>query len=207
MAKLAGKLENLAAAYEHLLFNGELSRRLAHHLALVASELWLAIEFALLVNEHGAEIGLPGWSAIVEKNRVDVSLIPPDFDPSNRTLPDHTVYLEFKQVSPEYWANWNEVLADLSGKPNKPRADYAVCFLFDFTPSFPNRKPKTAESYKAFQAAVPTEPADFEPIVGQPLLRLVRSSNWHRISWPYPVACRWPKGFEADIRTLWITLP
>jgi hypothetical protein len=60
----------LADAYEELLFEGELGRRLCHHMALVASERWLAVELAMLVNVRAAELGLPGWSAIVEKAHV-----------------------------------------------------------------------------------------------------------------------------------------
>jgi hypothetical protein len=69
-------LTRLAVAYERHLFDGEL-RRLSHHMAHVASEDWLGVELAMVVNEHAGEIGLPDWSAIVQKQKVDVALIPP----------------------------------------------------------------------------------------------------------------------------------
>ena len=107
-------LVRVADAYERLLFEGELCRRLSHHMALVASERCLAIEFAMLINERAAELGLRDWSAIVEKGVVDVSLIPPAVDPRQQTLPSEGIFLEFKLISPEYWSpNWKEVRADL----------------------------------------------------------------------------------------------
>src|SRR5271157_1231400 len=197
MMNLSATLVRVADAYEHLLFEGELCRRLSHHMALVASERWLAIEFAMLINERAAELGLRDWSAIVEKGVVDVSLIPPTVDPRQQTLPSEGIFLEFKLISPEYWSpNWKEVRADLAGRSNKPRADYAVCFLLDhLSPSISKRQPKTREIYKPYQAAVPHGPAEFEPIDGQPRLELLRSSGWHRLAWAHPVACRWPEGF------------
>jgi hypothetical protein len=178
-------------------------------MALVASERWLAIEFAMLINERAAELGLRDWSAIVEKGVVDVSLIPPAVNHRQQTLPGEGIFLEFKLISPEYWSsNWREVRADLAGRSNKPRADYAVCFLLDhLSPSISKRQPKTQETYTAYQAAVPHGPAEFEPIAGQPRLELLRSSGWHWLTWPHPVACRWPEGFEANMRVLWITEP
>ena len=161
----------------------------------------------MLINERAAELGLPDWSAIVEKGVVDVSLIPPAVDPRQQTLPGEGIFLEFKLISPEYWSsNWKEVRADLAGRSNKPRADYAVCFLLDhLSPSISKRQPTTQQTYKVYQAAVPHGPAEFEPIAGQPRLELLKSSGWHRLAWPHPVACRWPEGFEANMRILWIT--
>jgi hypothetical protein len=60
MPTLSNVLVRLADAYEKLLFEGELSRLLSHHMALVASERWLAVELAMLVNERAADVGLPG---------------------------------------------------------------------------------------------------------------------------------------------------
>ena len=60
MPTLSNALVRLADANEKLLFEGELSRRLSHHMALVASERWLAVELAMLVNERAADVGLPG---------------------------------------------------------------------------------------------------------------------------------------------------
>lgn len=50
MAELSQALQVLASAYYDLLQAGEVNRRLAHHMAHVAPELWLAQEFAFLVN-------------------------------------------------------------------------------------------------------------------------------------------------------------
>jgi hypothetical protein len=209
MPALSNALVRLADAYEKLLFEGELSRRLSHHMALVASERWLAVELAMLVNERAADVGLPGWSAIVEKGVVDVSLIPPDTDPRQPNLPSTAICLELKLISPEYWtSNWKEVRADLAGRSSKTKADYAVCFLLDhLSPSLSARQPRTQETYRAYQASIPHGPAAFTPIAGEPMIELLRSSDWHGLNWPHPVACRWPEGFGANMRILWITEP
>ena len=192
MPPLSTAIVRLADAYERLLFAGELRSRLSHHMALVASERWLAIEFAMLVNERAADLGLSGWSAIVEKGLVDVALIPPRTDPRRQTLPPEAICLEFKLISPEYWSsNWQEVRSDLAGKSKKQQADFAVCFLFDhLSHSIGRRLQRTDEKYKAYHAVVPSVPAEFEPTVGESKLQLLRSSDWHKLDWPHPVACR-----------------
>jgi hypothetical protein len=208
MGALSTSLVRLAEAYEQLLFEGELSRRLSHHMAHVASERWLAMELAMLVNERAADFGLPGWTAIVEKGVVDVSLIPPGTSPRLLTLPPEAIFLELKLIGAEYWStNWREVNSDLTGKsPKKPRADFAVCFLLShLSHPITKRRPKTEETYRAFHAAIPHDQAVFEPIVGEPRLELLRSSAEHRLTWPRPVPLRWPDGFEATVRILWIT--
>ena len=207
MATLSTSLIRLAEAYEQLLFEGALRRRFSHHLAHVASERWLALELAMLVNERASEFGLDGWTAVVEKGVVDVSLIPPGTDPRGN-LPREAIFLELKLIGAEYWSsNWVEVRADLAGKrPKKPLADFAVCFLINHL-SHPvtKRGAKTDENYKTFHAAIPLGPGAFEPIAGQPTLQLLRSSAEHRLEWPSPVNFRWPEGFEATVRILWIT--
>src|SRR4051812_38368231 len=210
MATLSTALVKLAEAYEHLLFEGELRRRFSHHMAHVASERWLAVELAMLVNERAAEFGLPGWSAIVEKELVDVALIPPGTSPRLEKLPDDAVRLELKLVSAEAWPDhWAEVRVDLAGKPPKKRqADIAVCFLVNHLihPSGAWQAP-TAAKYRAFHAAIPALPGEFEPIVGEPKLQLLRSSAEHLLEWPHPIYFRWLQGYKARVRILWITEP
>lgn len=207
--KLPSTLNKLAAAYEHLLFEGELRRRFSHHMAHVASERWLAVELAMLVNERGDEFDLAGWSAIVEKGMVDVSLIPPSADP-RAVPPPEAIFLELKLVGAEYWSTiWTEVRADLAGKtPKKPRADFAVCFLVNHL-SHPvsRRRPITDELYKGYHAAIPREAGEFEPTPGGAKLLMLRSSAEHPLEWPRPVPSRWPAGYEASTRILWITEP
>lgn len=103
MATLSTSLVKLAEAYEHLLFEGEPRRRFSHHLAHVASERWLAVELAMLVNERAAEFGLPGWTAVAEKGFVDVALIPPGTNPRLERLPDNAIRIELKLVAAEAW--------------------------------------------------------------------------------------------------------
>jgi hypothetical protein len=84
MTLLPASINRLAEAYEQLLFEGELRRRFSHHMAQVASELWLAMELAMLFNERAIEFGQPGWAAILEKGVIDASLIPPGSNPRGR---------------------------------------------------------------------------------------------------------------------------
>jgi hypothetical protein len=116
MTGLPPSLNKLSEAYEKLLFEGGLRRRFSHHMALVASERWLAVELAMLVNERGADFGIAGWSAIVERGVIDVSLIPPGTDPAG-ALPEEAILLELKLIGAEYWSTtWAEVRSDLAGK-------------------------------------------------------------------------------------------
>jgi hypothetical protein len=200
-------LDGLAAEYYQRLSNGELNRRLAHHLCHVAPELWLAEELAYLVNDAGAMIGLKDWNALLELQRVDVTLIPPvggnDANPIN---------LELKLVPPDYWQNWQEVYHDLACHPErtpksgKPPACFAICFLVDMvSQSAIKRRVDTTERYRQRIASIPSEPGPFKPIEGLPPLWLEHSSPPIRASWPHPVYRRWPEGFESIVRILWVS--
>jgi hypothetical protein len=206
MTLLPASINRLAEAYEQLLFEGELRRRFSHHMAQVASERWLAMELAMLFNERAIEFGQPGWAAILEKGVIDVSLIPPDTNPRGR-LPVEAIFLELKLIGAEYWRTiWAEVRSDLAGKtPKKLRADYAVCFLVNhLSHTVAKRRPMTDEAYKGLHARIPLKPAEFEPVAGM-RLQLLRTSEEHRLEWPSPVSFRWPEGYDATVRILWIT--
>jgi hypothetical protein len=209
MARLPAAIDRMAESYEKLLFEGELRSRFSHHMALVASERWLGTELAMLFNERASDFGLPDWAAILEKEVVDVSLIPPGTDPRAKRLPDKGIYLELKLIGAEYWRpTWKAVGSDLAGRPPKKHpADYAVCFLVNhLNHGVSERRSKTDEIYKRFHATVPLEPGEFEP-VGGICLDLLRSSKEHRLEWPRPVSFRWPEGYDATVRILWITEP
>src|SRR6266540_3681290 len=110
MCSLPAALMRLARRYEETLFHGPLATRFAHHLALVAPETWLAMELAFLVHTEGDQLGLAGWTALLERARVDVTLVPPDFTES--ALPQGTCYLELKLVNVRYWNTaWRDVVA------------------------------------------------------------------------------------------------
>jgi len=207
MATRLTALVRLAEAYEELLFSGELRSRFSHHMAQVASERWLAMELAMLVNNRAAEFGLAGWAAIVEKGLIDVSLIPPGTDPRG-SMPMAAIFLELKLIGAEYWPGiWAEIRADLAGKgAKKPRADFAVCFLVNhIAHSVSKRHPRTDAKYKKLHSAIPFTAGEFEPIAGEPRLQLIHTSVEHRLEWPRPVCFRWPNGYEATVRILWIT--
>jgi len=202
----------MAEAFHQLLFV-EHRIRLGHHLAHVAPESWLTLELSMLVNEKAAQFGMEGWTALVERQRVDVTLVPPGCDP-NRALPTNAVYVELKLCGTDWWnAVWPDIGHDLNGTAtdgrvrSKPRAHLAVCLLYDvISPSLAVRRPDSTARYKAFLSRVPFEPSEFEPVEGQRFY-LLKSSSEHRISWQRPVFSRWPKGFEANARLLWLSLP
>jgi hypothetical protein len=210
MEALPSERTRLAEAYEELLFAGPLKDRLSHHLAHVASERWLALELAMLVNDRAEDFGLSGWRAAVELAFVDVTLVSPGADPRGK-LPGDAIFLELKLTGTEYWNTvWQEVRVDLAGKKTqkavKPRANFAVCFVLNPTSSAIHRRLKsTDEKYRRFVASVPHEPAEFEPVAGQPKLLLLRSSTEHRLYWPRPIYPRWLAGYEASLRIVWVT--
>lgn len=139
MEALPSELTRLAEAYEELLFAGTLKDRLSHHLAHVASERWLALELAMLVNDRAEDFGLSGWRAAVELAFVDVTLVPPGADPRGK-LPDDAIFLELKITDTAYWNTaWRDLREDLAGKKTKkavkPRANFAICFVINPTSS------------------------------------------------------------------------
>lgn len=206
MAILPPLLSRLAASYENLLFEGELRERVSHHLAHVAPETWLAMELALLINSKGGDFGMPGWSALIERKRVDVTLIPPGYNPLAE-LPPEAVYLELKLVGTDWWNTvWRDVQRDLGGEiPGKPKASYAICFLINSVgqSTFARRR-DTEDRYASFVSRVPIAPGRFEPLPGEPELLLVHSSSVYRVEWTRPVPGRWPNGYRADVRVLWL---
>jgi hypothetical protein len=209
MLNLWNSVSKLAEAYEHLLFDGELRSRFVHHLAHVASEQWLSVELALLVNERAKDFGLAGWAAVAEKQRVDVTLLPPGTNARDK-LPENSINLELKLIGADWWRTiWPEVRADLNGKsPKKPRAHFAVCFLTNaVSDGMSARRPATTSLYGDYLSSVPIEPGEFEPIAGEGKFYLLRSSPERELLWPRPIYQRWPDGYKATIRMLWITVP
>jgi len=201
------RLNRLAETYYQRLSTGGLNRRLAHHICHVASELWLAQELAYLINEEGASVDLENWHASLERQRVDVTLDPPESESDSTPI-----YLELKAVPPDYWQNWQEVYHDLAchpihaAKKGKPQAHFAICFLVDsISQSTVSRRPETTAKYCRYIECVPVKPGPFQPIEGFPPLYLEHTSPEFRASWPFPVPGYWPDGYEAKIRILWIS--
>ena len=207
VSHLPEPLNTVAVEFHQRLANGELNRRLAHHLCHVAPELWLAQELAFLVNDEGATLGLKGWNALLEVQRVDVTLVPPR--DTNSVEP---IFLELKLVPPDFWMNWHEVYHDLACHPRvpartaKPPAHFAICFLVEaVSQSIVKRRAGTVEQYRRYIERIPTEPGSFQPIDDLPPLQLMHSSPAFRASWPYPVSRRWPDGYESVVRILWVS--
>ena len=83
-----------------------------------------------------------------------------------------------------------------------------MCFLVNHV-SHPvsRRRAKTDELYRGYHAAIPTGIGEFDPTASGTRLQLLRSSAEHRLEWPRPVYFRWPDGYEATVRILWVTEP
>jgi hypothetical protein len=184
---------------------------LAHHAAHVAPENWITAEIAYRVNRQE---NLPGalhqWRAVPEAyKRVDLCLLPPAAagTPSLTALPEGTLCLEMKLIDRGWWFdNWRAVHADLSGKAGKPLPAAAVCFLFE--PKRPVASKTKAATLAAWQerfAKVPEAPGPFHPVGSLPPLYLAHTSPRLPLLWPHPIPGRWPEGYEADLRILWVT--
>lgn len=203
-------LTSVADAYASHLFNPVLRERLAHHVSHVASEIWLAMELAYSFNKSKDHLGLDGWTAVLERQRVDVTLIPPPActDPDTSTKP---IYIECKMVGPPYWSVWHEIALDLEGKQYaglrsvKPCANYAVCFLYDILPqSMPTQRADTKERYRRLFTSIPVSPGRFTPHQHEHEFILLHSSEEHLIEWAEPIPVQWPHGFAAKMRVFWI---
>ena len=202
-------LTPFATQYAQLLLNGSLTNRLAHHFAHVAPEAWLAMECALLFNSRCNDLGLNGWSVAVENKRVDLTLIPPippDYDRSAE-IPDGGVFIEFKLVGTEWWKDaWAGAATDLMGKPKKPKADYVVCLLYNILKTAkPNRRSDTERLYSNYIASVPHSAGEFTPMNCSHAFYLFYSSEAYALSWDRPVFRRYPHGFSASMRFVWVT--
>lgn len=153
-------------------------------------------------------LGLAGWSAQLEVQRVDLTLLPP---------PNHyevkPIYLEFKHIPSDYWGNWREVYHDLACTDQaghnraKPKADWALCFQINpISKSSHSRRTDTEIRYQQYHASIPqTSSCSFQPILGLPPLWLAASSPEFSLQWQNPVLPRWPNGYEALIRILWVS--
>lgn len=201
-------LTPFAAEYAQRLLNGPLTDRLAHHLAHVAPEAWLAMECALLFNTRCSEFCLNGWSAAVENKKVDLTLVPPDYDVSAE-IPDGAVFIEFKLIGTEWWKTaWPDAATDLIGKPKKPKADYVVCLVYNvLKTAMPNRRSDTERLYSDYIASVPHSPGEFTPMNCSHTFYLFHSSEDYTLSWDKPVFRRYPHGFSASMRFVWVTSP
>ncbi len=121
---------------------GTATRIFAHHLAHVAPEPWLILESAYLVNRLHGSI-LPGWHAIPEKAKIDITL--------QRDEDDQTIRLEFKLVETSNWKPaWDSVYNDLwrPAGSSKPRANASICFLLDGFKASPRRRESTRLEYR-----------------------------------------------------------
>jgi hypothetical protein len=199
-------LYRLAEAYYEHLFAKE-ARRLAHHFAILSPERWLSLELAFVFNEQAETIGLPGWTAIVERQHVDVTLVPP-CDPRSKELPADVIRIEIKPAAPEWWVcGWPHIRKDLIGREGKPRPSVLVCFIIhDISLGKSSQRQSTAERYASFLATVPTEPSEFSPIEGHPFA-LLSSSPIFDVAWSKPVIGRSPEGYAAKVRIVWLALP
>jgi len=204
---LPAELAGLADAFSGFLFETHSLDRTSHHVAHVASENWFAAELAYLFNTRANEFGLPGWSALVERKRVDVTLIPPSARPG-QDLPCEAVYLELKLVDTGYWNTaWREVRHDLTqSSPAKPTASYSVCVLSNAVSSPPRpRRKTTVEKYRRYMERVPLTNGCFEPTLTEPPLYLAHTSPQYLVGWKGSVFDRWPDGYEAETRVLWVS--
>lgn len=200
-------LNDVAEAYANHLFDYNLRARLGHHISHVASENWLAMELAYAFNTTKNNFDLGGWDAVLEKQRVDVTLLPPS-DPTNESRP---IYIECKMVGPPYWEVWKGINTDLAGKSSvdftssKPPATFAVCFLYEIlSQSTPNQRSATRDRDREYLASVPTTAGRFKPHSHELEFQLLHSSKSYLLEWPEPIPGRWPFGFAAAMRILWI---
>ena len=195
---------NLARKFDDVLFLSELRNRLQHHMAHVAPETWIAMELAYFINRNADELGMREWAAILERKKVDVTLVPPGVDPAVQELPEATQYLELKLVDSADWNRWKEVYQDLEGKGDKPPATYSVCFLIHAREA-PWRRDDTTARHSALFHSVPDQgPAQLTPLEDMPPLLATSILPVHRLTWDRPVVGRWPTRFEADVRTVWV---
>ena len=192
-------LPSLADTFAEVLRGSEMSRRIAHHAAHVAAETWLAMELAMLVNSQIIP-DLVGWRALLERGKIDVTLLPPE--PSQSPL-----FLELKIVDRGYWhENWSSVYQDLVGKPNKSPASVAVCFVFRPTCKGPSvQQATTLKKWNEGFASLPTNLGEvFAPVPGKPAFQLLHSSGPISLSWEHPVPDRWLEGYSAQLSVLWL---
>jgi hypothetical protein len=197
-------LEPIAQAYYSHLSQPEVNDRLCHHFAHIAPEGWLALELTYLVNRHADTLGLPGWSALVERKRVDVTLLPPSADGT-------AINLEFKLIAVDYWSNWRDVFHDLGFRRegsidrNKAVADFAVCFVLGQPFGFARSRNATLARYEQLLNLVPDRPGCFQPLPDMPELNAVCVSSPLKICWNNPITTRWPDGYRNSVRVYWIS--
>ena len=198
----------VADAFADHLFDYSLRERLGHHISHLASERWLAMELAYSFNRNVNLSGLSGWSAALEQQAVDVTILPPT-GPATPDNEESPIYMECKMVGPPYWSVWNEIALDLDGKrSSKPKATFAVCFLYEILPqSIPNQRPDAKARDQRFLASIPESPGLFKPDLHELEFELLHSSKNYLIEWPEPIPGRWPHGFAAAMRVLWVAKP
>lgn len=203
-------LNTVADAYHDSLLAPGLRREFAHHFAHVAPESWLAMRLAFLVNTRSAELGLHGWSALLERRRVDVTLVPPNAGLSGE-LGTNAHYIELKLVGTDWWNTvWLDVLKDLetsivSTQSRKPIASVVVCFLYNVISSpVQSRRKSTEVKYLEYMSRVPKTSGEFDPLQNGQKFSLLKTSAEFELEWPRPVYEKWPNGFNAVMRILWI---
>ena len=201
------ELAKLADAFSAFLFETDCLHRISHHMAHVAPENWLADELAYLFNTRADEFGAPGWSALLERKRVDVTLVSPQAR-HGPDLPSEMVYLELKLVDTGYWNTaWREVRHDLTGEGGgKPTGDYAVCLLLNAVSRRRHQREATKTKYRGCVGRVPLSSGWFDPTANERRLYLAHTSPQYRLRWEHPVFDRWPGGYEAEARLLWVSL-
>ncbi len=171
------------------------------------------MELAYSVNKTKDRIAAKEWTALLERKNVDVTLVQPgDILKANPTK--SLVHIECKMVGPSYWSVWHQIDSDLTGKTcassksKKPRADYVVCFLYDYSRStLPTVGPKELEQDRIRLASIPDAPGAFTPYLHTYEFVLLHTSKSHGIDWPEPIPGGWDHGFAIDMRILWIAKP
>jgi hypothetical protein len=207
-SELPHPLRDLALAFEKLLSEPEMSQRVAHHMAHVGPETWLSMELGFLVNNQEVE-ELSGWRAVLERGRIDVTLIPAE-------VGQQQVFLELKVVDRAYWGEaWTGVYNDLVGKrkstgrsKDKPPANSAICFIVKpICKTYTNHYEETRKAWEDQFSRLPHVVGDrFVPLSGQPPLKLLHSSPVIELDWQHPVHERWPEGYKAHLTVLWVAL-
>lgn len=206
-------LANLAESFANHLFADEMRDRLAHHCSHGAPKRWLAMELAYSVNKTKDRFAVKEWTALVARKGVDVTLVQPgNNSEANPTKP--RIHIECYIVGPTYWSVWHHIHLDLTGKDSsgsksrKPRADYAVCFLYDYSRSIlPEVGPEELEQDRMRLATIPDGPGAFTPYFYTFEFVLLHTSKSHCLDWPEPIPGSWDYGFAIDMRILWIAKP
>lgn len=168
----------------------------AHHFAHQSPEGWLVLEIAYLFNTWAERPD--GWEALVEHGKYDLSFVPPLGEP---------LLVEAKLCAPHSWrANWGEVRDDLSDRPKKSAADYALCFAYRVEPADLKHQ-STIDEYERYWRSLPEVPGpidvpDRENDGGA--LHAVVVGRTHILPWRRPVQWRHKNSPTFHVRLMWV---